>query len=50
MREKDLELPEGPRKAPRCLGVRGLFLRDPGGPPGLLKPSRDGRVDGQAYS
>ena len=33
---------EGPRKAPRCLGVRGLFLRDPGGQQGLPCPGPAG--------
>ena len=38
--------PHGSRDTSReglgCLGVRGLFLHAPGGPPGLLGPSGDG--------
>ena len=32
---KELGAPLGPTKAPWCLGVRGLFLRNPGEPQGL---------------
>ena len=38
VREKD----PGPRKAPRCLGVPGLFLRTPRGPQGLPCPGPAG--------
>ena len=31
LREKSHGPPEGPRKVPRCMGVRGLFLRESGG-------------------
>ena len=38
VRKKNPGPPEGPRKTPRCLRVRGLFLHAPGGPQGLLCP------------
>ena len=31
VREKAPGPPEGPRKVPRCMGVRGIFLRESGG-------------------
>ena len=38
VRGKNPGPPEGPRKTPRCLRARGLFLDAPGGPQGLLCP------------
>ena len=42
VREKNPGPPEGPRKTPRCLRVRGLFLHAPGGPQGLFVPGPAG--------